>query len=243
MSDGIEGKIVLITGANTGLGAETARLLAVRGAKVAMAARRTEKLDDVVAEISASGGTAKAYRLDITDKAQVRSVVADVVADFGRIDVLVNDAGLMAIRPMSEVNTAEWDQMIDVNLKGLLYGVAAALPHFLEQESGHIVNLSSVAGNEVIAPGGTVYSATKSAVGAISEGLRQEVGDKVRVTSIEPGGVESNVKRSHAHTASEDVADLPQEVPTTSFARAIAFAIEQPASLDVYAFALRPAAS
>lgn len=154
MTKGIEGKVVLITGGSTGIGAETARLLAERGAKVAIAARRKDRLDEVVADIASSGGTARSYALDVTDKAAVQSVVAAIIADFGRLDVLINNAGLMPIRPMAEVNTDEWDQMIDVNLKGTLYGIAAALPGFLEQGSGHIINLSSVAGIKVFAPGG-----------------------------------------------------------------------------------------
>lgn len=241
MSDGIEGKIVLITGGSTGLGAETARLLAKRGARVAVAARRKDKLDEVVAGIAASGGTAKAYQLDVTDKRQVEAVVSDVVADFGGLDVLINNAGLMPIRPMSEVNTDEWDQMIDVNVKGVLYGIAAALPRFLAQESGHIINLSSVAGIKVFAPGGTVYSGTKFAVSAISEGLRQEVGDKIRITSIEPGAVDSDLKHGTSGTATDTVLDFYRDaIPAASVARAIAFAIEQPGNVDVNAIVLRP---
>ena len=178
MTKGIEGKVVLITGGSSGIGAETARLLADRGAKVAIAARRKDRLDEVVADITAIGGAARSYALDVTDKSAVQSVVAAIIADFGRLDVLINNAGLMPIRPMAEVNTDEWDQMIDVNLKGTLYGIAAALPGFLEQGSGHIINLSSVAGIKVFAPGGTVYSGTKFAVSAISEGLRHEVGKR-----------------------------------------------------------------
>ena len=241
MSDGIEGKVVLITGGSTGLGAETARLLAKRGARVAVAARRKDKLDEVVAGIAASGGTAKAYQLDVTDKRQVEAVVSDVVADFGGLDVLINNAGLMPIRPMSEVNTDEWDQMIDVNVKGVLYGIAAVLPRFLAQESGHIINLSSVAGIKVFAPGGTVYSGTKFAVSAISEGLRQEVGDKIRVTSIEPGAVDSDLKHGTSGTATDTVLDFYRDaIPAASVARAIAFAIEQPGNVDVNAIVLRP---
>jgi NADP-dependent 3-hydroxy acid dehydrogenase YdfG len=129
---------------------------------VATAARRKDRLDEVVADIAATGGTARSYALDVTDKSAVQSVVAAIIADFGRLDVLINNAGLMPIRPMAEVNTDEWDQMIDVNLKGTLYGIAAALPGFLEQGSGHIINLSSVAGIKVFAPGGTVYPAPSS---------------------------------------------------------------------------------
>lgn len=243
MTKGIEGKVVLITGGSTGIGAETARLLAERGAKVAIAARRKDRLDEVVADIAAIGGTARSYALDVTDKSAVQSVVAAIIADFGRLDVLINNAGLMPIRPMAEVNTDEWDQMIDVNLKGTLYGIAAALPGFLEQGSGHIINLSSVAGIKVFAPGGTVYSGTKFAVSAISEGLRHEVGEKVRVTSIEPGAVESDLKFTTSGAAAERVLDFyKQAIPAASVARAIAFAVEQPDDVDVNAIVIRPTA-
>jgi NADP-dependent 3-hydroxy acid dehydrogenase YdfG len=171
----------------------------------------------------------------------MESVVAAVVADFGRLDVLINNAGLMPIRPMAEVNTDEWDAMIDVNLKGTLYGIAAALPRFIAQGSGHIINLSSVAGIKVFAPGGTVYSGTKFAVRAISEGLRQEVGDKIRVTSIEPGAVDSELKFNTSGTAKETVLDFyRQAIPADSVARAIAFAIEQPDDVDINEIVLRP---
>ncbi|USX19721.1 SDR family oxidoreductase [Oxalobacteraceae bacterium OTU3REALA1] len=241
MNDNIENKVVLITGGSTGIGAEVARLLASRGAKVAIAARRKDKLDQVVAEIEAAGGTAKAYSLDVTDKKQVEAVVAAAVADFGKLDVLINNAGLMPIRPMSEVNTDEWDAMIDVNLKGTLYGIAAVLPRFLAQQSGHIINLSSVAGIKVFAPGGTVYSGTKFAVSAITEGLRQEVGDQIRVTSIAPGAVDSDLKHSTSGTAAETVMDFyKQAIPAASVARAVAFAIEQPADVDINEIVLRP---
>ena len=243
MIEGINNKVVLITGGSTGIGAEVARLLASQGATVAIAARRKDKLDEVVATIEAAGGTARAYSLDVTDKRQVEAVVAATVADFGKLDVLINNAGLMPIRPMAEANTDEWDAMIDVNLKGTLYGIAAVLPRFIAQESGHIINLSSVAGVKVFAPGCTVYSGTKFAVSAISEGLRQEVGDKIRVTSIAPGAVESDLKHSTSGTARETVLDFyKQAIPAASVARAIAFAIEQPADVDINEIVLRPTA-
>lgn len=241
--NGIEDKVVLITGGSTGIGAETARLLAKRGAKVAIAARRKDKLDAVTAEIAAIGGTAKAYVLDVTVKSEVEGVVAAVVADFGWLDVLVNNAGLMPIRPMAEVDTDEWDAMIDVNFKGTLYGIAAALPRFIAQESGHIVNISSVAGIKVFAPGGTVYSGTKFAVSAITEGLRQEVGGKIRVTSIEPGAVDSDLKLGTSGTATDTVMEFyEQAIPASAVARAIAFAVEQPPEVDVNAIVIRPTA-
>ncbi|ALM86025.1 SDR family oxidoreductase [Bordetella sp. N] len=241
MNNGIENKVILITGGSTGLGAATARHLAARGAKVAVAARRKDKLDEVVAAITAAGGEARSYELDVTQKTQVEAVVAAVEKDFGKLDVLINNAGLMPIRPMAEVNTDEWDAMIDVNLKGTLYGIAAVLPRFTAQESGHIINLSSVAGVKVFAPGGTVYSGTKFAVRAISEGLRQEVGEKIRVTSIEPGAVDSDLKYSTTGTAADTVLNFYKSaIPAESVARAIAFAIEQPADVDINEIVLRP---
>ncbi len=241
MTEGIAGKVVLITGGSVGLGAEAARYLAARGALVAIAARNREALDAVAAEIESAGGKAATYALDVTDKARFEVVVAQVVADFGRLDVIVNNAGLMQIRPMSEVATDEWDAMIDVNLKGTLYGIAAALPRFIEQGSGHVINLSSVAGLKVFAPGGTVYSGTKFAVRAISDGLRQEIGSSIRVTSIEPGAVESNLKHATSGTSTDAVlAFYEQAIPAASVARAIAFAIEQPADVDINEVVLRP---
>jgi NADP-dependent 3-hydroxy acid dehydrogenase YdfG len=243
MSEGIKGKVVLITGGSTGLGAETARHLAARGARIAIAARRRDKLDAVVSEITGAGGEARAYPLDVVDKHQVKAVVDAVVADFGTLDVLINNAGIMPIRPMAEVNTDEWDAMIDVNIKGTLYGIAAALPIFLDKESGHIINLSSVAGIKVFAPGGTVYSGTKFAVRAITEGLRQEVGAKIRVTSIEPGAIDSDLKLKTTGTAQSSVLDFyKMAIPASAVARAIAYAIEQPADVDINEIVLRPTA-
>lgn len=241
MSNNIAGKVVLITGGSTGIGEETARHLAALGAKVAIAARRKDKLDAIASELGAAGHAVRAYALDVTDKQQVEAVVAGVVADFGRLDVLINNAGIMPIRPMSEVNTDEWDAMIDVNLKGTLYGIASVLPRFIAQQGGHIVNLSSVAGIKVFAPGGTVYSGTKFAVRAISDGLRQEIGEHIRVTSIEPGAVDSELKHSTAGGARDTVLDFyRQAIPASSVARAIAFAIEQPADVDINEIVLRP---
>ena len=243
MSEAIEGKVVLITGGGTGLGAETARHLASKGAIVAIAARRRNKLDEVVAQITGAGGRASAYLLDVADKKQFKGVVDVVIADFGRLDVLINNAGLMPIRTMAEVNTDEWDAMINVNLRGTLYGIAAALPIFLNQGSGHIINLSSVAGIKVFAPGGTVYSGTKFAVHAISEGLRQEVGSKVRVTSIEPGAIDTDLKFTTTGTAQSSVMKFYQAaIPASSVARAIAFAIEQPADVNINEIVVRPTA-
>ena len=241
MSEGIEGKVVLITGASSGIGAVTAQMLAAKGARVAVAARRKDRLDTLVETIVSKGGVATAYVMDVTDRAQVLGVLDAIVADHGRLDVLINNAGLMPIRPMAEVNVDEWDAMIDVNLKGVLYGIAAALPRFMAQDSGHIINLSSVAGIKVFAPGGTVYSGTKFAVSAITEGLRQEIGGRIRVTAIEPGAVDSDLKFSTTGGASDSVLSFyEQAIPAEAIARAIAFAIEQPAEVDVNEIVIRP---
>lgn len=241
MSEGIAGKVIFVTGASSGIGAVSARALAEKGAIVAIAARRKDRLDNIVDNIVGNGGVAKAYELDVTNRAQVFAVVDSVVRDHGRIDVIINNAGLMPIRPMTEVNVDEWEAMIDVNLKGVLYGIAAALPKFMAQQSGHFINISSVAGDKVFAPGGTVYSGTKFAVSAISEGLRQEVGGNIRVTTISPGAVESDLKFGTTSSVRDDIiAFYDQSIPAEAVARSIAFAIEQPADVDVNEIVIRP---
>jgi NADP-dependent 3-hydroxy acid dehydrogenase YdfG len=242
MTQGIDGKVVVVTGASSGLGEATARLLAARGAQVAIAARRRDRLDGIASELRESGNKAKSYRVDVTHQAEVGVMIEHVLEDFGRIDVLINNAGIMPIAPMSQRRTKEWDRMIDVNLKGLLYGVAAVLPAFERQGSGHIINLGSVAGIKVFSPGGTVYSATKFAVRAISEGLRHEVGGKIRVTLIEPGAVDSELKYNSGDEASRRtmIEFYKQAIPASSVARAIAYAIEQPHDVDVNEVVLRP---
>ncbi|MFP5423118.1 SDR family oxidoreductase [Pseudomonas sp. SG20056] len=242
MSNNISGKVVIITGASSGLGEATARHLAEKGARVVLAARRKEKLDALVAELVAAGGQAVAYQTDVTSQDDVKALIQGAIDTFGRLDVLVNNAGLMAIAPLSEGRVDEWDRMIDINIKGLLYGVAAALPVFQQQNSGHFINIASVAGLKVFSPGGTVYSGTKFAVRAISEGLRHEVGGRIRTTTIEPGAVDSELKFGSSHQASRDfVVDFYQQaIPADSVARAIAFAIEQPADVDINEIVLRP---
>ena len=246
LENNIKGKVVVITGGSSGLGETTARHLASKGANVVLGARREERLQKITEEINAEdNGKATYIATDVTKKEQVKALVDKAVSEFGKIDVMVNNAGLMAIAPMSETKVDEWDRMIDINVKGVLYGVAAALPEFQKQESGHFINLSSVAGVKVSSPGGTVYSGTKYAVRAISEGLRHEVGDKIRTTSIEPGAVESELKHGSTHKeSSEAVNDLYNNVaiPSDSVARTIAFAIEQPADVDVNEIVLRPTA-
>lgn len=242
MTSGIKEKVVVITGASSGLGEATARHLAALGAKVVLGARRTDKLQQIASEIQAQGGQVAFVGVDVTNPAAVQALVDTAISQFGRIDVMVNNAGFMAIAPISQLRTDEWDRMIDINIKGVLYGIAAALPHFEQQGSGHIINISSVAGIKVFAPGGSVYSGTKFAVRAISEGLRQEMAGKVRVTSIEPGAVDSELKFGSGDQASREaiVGFYQQAIPADSVARAIAYAIEQPAEVGINEIVLRP---
>ncbi|MBP2199180.1 SDR family oxidoreductase [Pantoea cypripedii] len=242
MKAGIEGKVVVITGASSGLGEATARHLAALGAKVVLGARRLDKMTAIVEDIRADGGEASALATDVTRRADLDALVAHAVAVFGRVDVMINNAGLMAISPISELRVEEWDSMIDINIKGVLYGVAAALPLFQAQKSGHFINISSVAGIKVFSPGGSVYSGTKYAVRAISDGLRHEVGGDIRTTTIEPGAVDSELKYGTSHqSSSEAVLNFYQQaIPAASVARAIAYAIEQPADVDINEIVLRP---
>ncbi len=240
---GIHGKVVVITGASSGLGEATARHLASKGAKVFLGARRTEKLNAVVADIERSGGHAAAKTTDVTKRADVDALMQAAVQRFGRIDVVVNNAGLMALAPLEKLQVQEWDRMIDINIKGVLYGVAAALPIFKQQKSGHFINLSSVAGHKV-SMGSAVYCATKRAVRAISEGVRQEI-DDIRTTIISPGAVQSELPLgiTDPETAGHIREFYRQTaIPADAVARAIAFAIEQPADVDINEILLRPTA-
>ncbi|MGY2261037.1 SDR family oxidoreductase [Pseudomonas sp. C1C7] len=244
MSNNIQGKVVVITGASSGLGEATARHLAALGAHVVLGARRQDRLDTIVREISAEGGKAVALAVDVTRREDLSALVDKAVQTFGRVDVMINNAGLMAISPINELRVDEWDRMIDINVKGVLYGIAAALPVFEKQRSGHFINISSVAGIKVFSPGGSVYSGTKYAVRAISDGLRHEVGGDIRTTTIEPGAVESELKFGSGHQPSAEVVGefYKKAIPAASVARAIAFAIEQPADVDINEIVLRPTA-
>ena len=242
MSSNIQDKVVVITGASSGLGEATVRHLAKQGAKVVLGARRTEKLESIASDIRADGGQAEFVTMDVTKPSDVQALVDKAIASYDRMDVIINNAGLMSIAPMSELKVDEWDRMIDINVKGVLYGVASALPVFEKQGSGHFINLSSVAGVKVFSPGGTVYSGTKFAVRAISEGLRHEVGGKIRTTTIEPGAIDSELKHGSSHQESADVVGqfYQQAIPSDSIARAIAYAIEQPNDVDVNEIVIRP---
>lgn len=238
----IRDKVVLITGASSGLGEATARHLAAEGAHLVLGARRLDRLEAIATELRAAGARVEVARTDVTDRAQVRALVDLAVERFGRLDVLVNNAGLMAIAPLDEGKVEEWEAMIDINIKGVLYAIDAALPVFRRQEAGHFVNLASVAGIKAFAPGGTVYSGTKFAVRAISEGLRMEVGGSIRTTTISPGAIDSELKFGSSH---QDSANFVQEfykqaIPAESVARAVAYAIAQPAEVDINEIILRP---
>jgi len=239
----IEGKVVVITGASSGLGEATAWHLSEQGASVALAARRTNRIESLANDIKDNGGNAIAVTADVTDRDQVKQLVDQAVEEFGKIDVIINNAGLMPFAPLERLNIDEWDQMIDVNIKGVLYGIAAALPYMKEQESGHIINVSSVAGHKVN-PGGTVYCATKHAVRAISEGLRQEVKPyNLRTTIISPGAVDTELPdSSRDEDMKENMNEFYEEyaIPTDSFARAVAYAISQPEEVDINEILYRP---
>src|ERR1700745_1675532 len=184
----IADKVVVITGASSGVGESSARLLAANGAKVAFGARRKDRIDALVRDITAKGGSALGFKTDVTKRGDVEALVKGAVDKYGRIDAIVNNSGIMPIAPMAALKVDEWDRMIDVNIRGLLYGVAAVLPIMQKRQQGHIIKLASVAGFKVFAPGGTVYSATKFAVRAITEGLRIELrADNIRCSIVSPG--------------------------------------------------------
>jgi NADP-dependent 3-hydroxy acid dehydrogenase YdfG len=214
------------------------------GATVVLGARRKDRLDAIAKNIQADGGKALAVSTDVTNRAQVEALVQKAIGSYGKVDVLVNNAGIMPIAPLSLLKVDEWDRMIDLNIKGVLYGIAAALPQMKKQKSGHIINTASVFGIKVFAPGGTVYCATNSAVRALTEGLRVEVhGDGIRTTIISPGAVDSELKGSTSDEASSKVvSDLYKAwgISADTIARAIAYAIEQPADVDINEIVVRP---
>jgi NADP-dependent 3-hydroxy acid dehydrogenase YdfG len=243
MTQGIKGKIVVVTGASSGLGEATARLLSAQGATVILGARRADRLEALAKDINAQGGKALALETDVTRRVHVTALVGDAVQAFGRIDVMVNNAGLMPQAPLEQLKIDEWDRMIDVNIKGVLYGIAAALPHMTRQKAGHFINVSSVAGHRV-GPGFAVYAATKYAVLALSEGLRQEVKPyNIRTTVISPGAVATELTNTITDpAAAERVRAFYAQVavPAESFARAVAFAISQPEDVDINEILFRP---
>lgn len=237
----IQNKVVIITGASSGLGEATAKRLAASGAKLMLAARREDRLKELVAVITKSGGTATYRVTDVVNRAQVQTLAKETLTTYGRIDVLINNAGLMPLSPLDQVKVEEWDQMIDVNIKGVLYGIAAVLPIMRQQKSGHVINLSSVAGHKVFL-GSAVYCATKYAVRAISEGLRLESNGEIRSTNISPGAVATELTTT---ITDKDTADGINQlyalaIDADAIARAIAYTIEQPSDVDVNEIIIRP---
>jgi NADP-dependent 3-hydroxy acid dehydrogenase YdfG len=244
LEDGVRGKVVAITGASSGIGQATALRLARRGARLVLGARRDDRLAALTARITAAGGAAVFVRTDVRRRADLEGLAGLAVERFGRLDVLVSNAGVGPISPLDDLRVEDWEAMIDVHLKGVLYGIAAALPVFRRQGSGHFVHTASTAAYRTV-PSQSVYSATKMAVRAVSEGLRQEAGDKLRVTIVSPGFVRTDFAEAAPDAAvragllaSRDAFAIAPD----AIARAITFAIEQPADVDVSEIVVRPAA-
>ncbi|MGV9266114.1 SDR family oxidoreductase [Kitasatospora sp. NPDC003701] len=241
---GIDGKVVAITGAGSGIGEATALLLAERGARLVLGARRSERLADLVARIEHAGGTAVHIRTDVTRRDDLHALVTLAGERFGRLDVLVSNAGVGTISPLDDLRVDEWNEMVDVNVKGLLHGIGAALPVFRAQGEGHFVTVASTAAYRIV-PTMAVYAGTKFAVRAICEGLRQEAGDSLRVTTVSPGAV--GTEFAEASTNPRVRAEIMEmrdriAIPPEAIARAIAFAVEQPATVDVNEIVVRPTA-
>ncbi|MEV5648360.1 SDR family oxidoreductase [Nocardia sp. NPDC052254] len=239
----MDGKIIAITGASSGIGAATARELARRGAAVVLGARRTDRLESMVTEIRAEGGRAEMVAVDITERADLQALVDAAVHRFGRLDVLVSNAGVARTAPMSDIAVADWEAMIDVNLRGVLHGIAAALPVFRRQGRGHFVTTISTAGLKIV-PTQAVYAGTKNAVRTLLEALRQESTDGViRTTSVSPGYVRTELVDN---VADPDLRAQAQEAMRTmgispdAVARAIAFAVEQPDDVEIGDITIRP---
>ena len=243
MSNKIRGKVVVITGASSGLGEAAARLLSAQGATVVLGARRSDRLQSLADELSGSGGKALAVATDVTHRNQVKRLVDTAAQKFGRVDVMINNAGIMPRAPLERLTIDDWDRTIDVNIKGVLYGIAAALPHMKKQKSGHMIFVSSVAGHK-IGPDFAVYAATKHAVRALAEGFRQEVKPyNIRTTIISPGAVATELPDS---VTEPDIAEKIRTyydeiaIPAESFAQAVVFAMSQPEEVDVNEILFRP---
>jgi NADP-dependent 3-hydroxy acid dehydrogenase YdfG len=238
---GIKDKVVVITGASSGIGEATALLLAERGAKIVLGARGHDRLAALADRIARAGGEAAYAPTDVKRPADLSALVKMAGERYGKLDVIVNNAGVMPVSPLDDLRVEDWEEMIDVNIKGVLYGIAAALPVFRMQGFGHFVNIASTAAHKTV-PNQAVYSGTKFAVRAISEGLRQEAGETVRVTIISPGMVRTNF--ADGVTSQTVKAQLEKSrdrfaMPPDAIARAVAFAIEQPADVDVNEIVVR----
>ena len=244
MNASIAGKVVVITGASSGIGEVTAKHLASAGALVSLGARRKSRLDALAGEIRAAGGKAHVHVTDVTRRADVEALVHGAREEFGRIDVIVNNAGIMPLSPFERLKVDDWDRMIDINVKGVLYGIAAVLPIMKQQKSGHIINVSSVAGHKV-RPGNSVYAATKHAVRVLSEGLRMEVkAYGIRTTIISPGAVATELADSVTEPDLQERtrALYAMAIPAEVIARSIAYVIGEPPEVDVNEILLRPTA-
>jgi NADP-dependent 3-hydroxy acid dehydrogenase YdfG len=241
---GIKDKVVVITGASSGIGEATAIMLAERGAKVVLGARGLDRLEALARRIAGAGGEVTYARTDVRRREDLTSLVNLACDRYGQLDILINNAGIMPVSPLDDLRVEDWENMIDINIKGVLYGIAAALPVFRKQGFGHFVNTASTAGHKTV-PNQSVYSATKFAVRAISEGLRMEAGEKLRVTIISPGFVRTNfaegVTNPEVKVQIRDSMDK-MGISPDAIARAIVFAIEQPADVDVGEIIVRPTA-
>jgi NADP-dependent 3-hydroxy acid dehydrogenase YdfG len=239
----IQDKVVIITGASSGIGEATAKELASKGAKLVLAARREERLKKLQEEIQNEGGQAIYKVTDVASQEQVEELAKYTLEEYGKIDVMVNNAGVMPLSPISQLKVKEWDTMIDVNIKGVLYGIAAVLPFMRERKEGHIINVSSIAGHLVF-PASSVYSSTKFAVRAITEGLRrEEYSNNIRTTIISPGTIDTElldaISDLELKSASVE-ANKKVQIEPASIARAIAFAIEQPSDVAINEMIIRP---
>jgi NADP-dependent 3-hydroxy acid dehydrogenase YdfG len=241
---GIEGKVVVITGASSGIGEATAKALARKGAKVVLGARRTDRLENLVAELRREGRSASFRKVDVTRLEEVQALANFALDSHGRLDVFINNAGIMPLSPLDRLKIDEWNRMIDVNIRGVLHGIAAALPYFRKERAGQFINVSSLGGHKAVATA-AVYCGTKFAVHAISEALRQEVGGDIRVTVVSPGVVESELAETITDASTRTFIDefRRTSIKPEAIARAIAFAIEQPADVDVSEIIVRPTAS
>jgi len=241
--ENIKSKVVIITGASSGIGKATAKLLAKKGATVVLAARREDRLNAIVSEIEQEGGDASSFRADVTSSEDMRQLAEFALTKYGRIDVLVNNAGIMPVSRLNELRVGEWDQMIDVNIKGVLYGIAAVLPTMRERQAGHIINIASVAGHAV-SPTSFVYSATKYAVRAITEGLRQEesVASRIRATIISPGITETEIIHTVTSPEVQAIAAhlMDASISPDRIASAIAYAIDMPEDTSINEVVIRP---
>ncbi|UPK45976.1 SDR family oxidoreductase [Paenibacillus pabuli] len=240
----VKGKVVVITGASSGIGEATARLLAEHGAHVVIGARRVDRLEALASSIRSEGGSVEYHTLDVTQLEEMQTIVELALSRYGRLDVIVNNAGVMPLSPLEARKVDEWNRMIDVNIRGVLHGIAVGLPIMKEQGSGQFINIASI-GAYAVTPTAAVYCATKYAVRAISEGLRQEVDGDIRVTLVSPGVTESELAES---ISDDEARELMKDyrrisIPATAIAQSILYAINQPAEVDVNEIVVRPTAS